>query len=62
MVLVLKNYISQVMICTTQIRNGLNLGSIFSQTTKVQRGWRAQIKVSEFSLMSIMDKPEWFGF
>lgn len=38
MVLVLKNYISQVVICTTQIGDGLNPGSIFSQTTQVQRG------------------------
>lgn len=38
MVLVLKNYISEVVICTTQIGDVLYSGSIFSQTTQVQRG------------------------
>lgn len=62
MVLVLKNYISEVVICTTQTEDGLNPGSIFSQTTEVQRGQRAQIKGFKISLMSIMDKLEWFVF
>lgn len=43
------------------MRDGLNPGSVFSQTTKVQRGRRAQIKAFQFSLMSVMDKLSSLG-